>query len=223
MVSAFLMASALSGGHAIAEDCPRPLDPMQAISEQVPNGLVHRRALEMTATRIVYADYVRSRSASDRVIDVGTGWMENRSDVRRRIRYHHQFPLDRHPMVLIGTVAGGATASWKFDPRIGCHSLDPEWTYHAIEGDGDRMVLRIEVTLDPGERAIYWWTLDLQITVAARLPADRDGDGDVDLEDLAIALVELGRGDPDEESEALRVLMQSLGPSTPDSIGRSRG
>ena len=221
MISTLLMVSSFFGGHVVAEDCPRPLDPMQTITESVPNGLVHRRALEMTSTRIVYADYIRSRSASDRVIDVGTGWMENRSDVRRRIRYHHQFPLDRHPMVLIGTVAGGATAPWTFDPRVGCHALDPEWTYHAIEGNGDRMVLRIEATLDPGERAIFWWTLDLQITVASRLPADRDGDGEVDLEDLAIALEELGRGDPNQESAALRVLMQSLGTSAPESFGGS--
>lgn len=219
MLTALFVVSVWWCGHAIADDCPRPLEPMPTITETIPNGLVHRRALEMASTRIVYADYMRSRSASDHVIDVGTGWMENRSDVRRRIRYHHQFPLDRHPLVLIGTVAGGATVPWDFGPRVGCHALDPEWTYHAVEGDGDRMVLRIETTLDPGERAIFWWSINLQITVAARLPVDRDGDGDVDLEDLAIALQELGRAEPDDESAALQALVRSLGSSTTESTG----
>ena len=114
-------------------------------------------------------------------------------------------------MIMLGTVAGGAIGDVALNVHIGCHRLDPEWTFHVIEGESDQLALRIEAVLDPGERVIFWWTVDLEIMVAGRLPADRDGDGDVDLEDLGTALQELGRNDPETESAALRELMESLG------------
>ena len=201
----------LSGARVLADECPNPLEPMPTVVENLPDGMVRRRALEMEPTRIVFVDYMRTRRVTDTVIDVGSGWMENPSDVRRRIRYHHQFPLETRPMILLGTVASAATGQFEMDLRIGCERLNPQWSFHVIEGEADRLVLRIETVLDPGERLSFWWTVDLEIMVSGRLPADRDGDGDVDLLDLSIALDELGTNDPETEAAALRELMQSLG------------
>ena len=196
---------------APAEDCPNPLEPMPAVDELLPNGMVRRRALEITSTRIVYADYMRTRIVLDTLVDVGTGWMENKSDVRRRIRYHHQFPIRKRPLILSGTVTSAATRESDLSIHVGCHRLNPEWSFHVIDGEADRLSLRIETTLDPGERVIFWWTVDLEIVASGRLPADRDGDGDVDIDDLVVALGELGCEDSTIESAGLRELMESLG------------
>lgn len=208
---AVLLTVLLPGGPSVADDCPNPLQPMRTTVEALPNGMVRRRAMEIQPTRIVCAEYMRTRTVVDRMVDIGTGWMENRSDVRRRVRYHHQFPLHRRPMILIGTVAGASTGEFDLDVRIGCHRLNPDRTFHVIEGEGERLAMRVESVLDPGERVGFWWTIDLEIMVAGRLPADRDGEGDVDLEDLILALEELGRNDPEIESRGLRELMRSLG------------
>lgn len=196
---------------AYAEDCPSPLIPMPVIVDVGPSNLIRRRPFEMTQTRVVYADYVRSTRASDRVVDIGTAWMENLSPVRRRLRYHHEFPIDRQPLLLLGEIEFASTRPASFDLRIGCDPLNPAWSYHAVEGEGDRLVMRIEAVLAPGERVLLWWSVDLDIVVAGQLPDDRDGDGDLDLADLVTALSQLGRDDPDDEVNALRSLILKLG------------
>lgn len=201
----------LNGGRAVADDCPRPLEPKQITAQPLPDGMVRRRAVEIEPTRIVFADYMRSRTSIDDVVDAGTGWMESRSDVRRRIRYQHQFPLPRRPMILVGTVAEGSTDDADIEIRVGCHQLKPEWRSHLVEGEADRLVLRVESVLGPGERVHFWWAVDLEVVVSGRLPADRDEDDDVDIVVPTIALEELGRNVPETESEGLRELMRSLG------------
>ncbi|MFM1832075.1 MAG: hypothetical protein RLZZ461_391 [Planctomycetota bacterium] len=203
--------AAMCGASSMADDCPQPLEDMPTLVETLPSGLIHRQPLALTQTRLVYADYLRTPSWEDRIVDVGTGWLENRSSRRRRVRYHHQFPLDRRPMVMLGSISSGATRPATFDFRVGCHPLDPEWTYHVIEGDADRFALRVEAVLEPGERVLVWWNVLLDIAVSGRLPSDRDGDGDVDLDDLSTALATLGTEDPARESEALRSLVSQLG------------
>ena len=198
-------------GTAYAEDCPSPLVPMPVIVDAGPSDLIRRRPFEMTQTRVVYADYVRSTRSSDRVIDIGTAWMENLSPVRRRLRYHHEFPVDRQPLLLLGEIEFGSTRPASFDLRVGCDPLNPAWSYHAVGGEGDRLVMRIEAVLAPGERLLLWWSVDLDIAVAGELPDDRDGDGEISPADLATALSEFGRGDPDDEVNALRSLILKLG------------
>ncbi|MAC20343.1 MAG: hypothetical protein CMJ23_11855 [Phycisphaerae bacterium] len=209
-VIASIVAIGLTGTVG-ADECPSPLIPMPAIVDAGPSDLIRRRPFEMTQTRVVYADYIRSSRSSDRVIDIGTAWMENLSPVRRRLRYHHEFPVDRRPRLLFGEIEFVSTRAASFDLRIGCHPLNPAWSYHAVEGEGDRLVMRIEAVLAPGERVLMWWSVDLDIVVAGELPDDRDGDGDLDMADLVAALSELGRGDPDEEVNALRSLVLKLG------------
>jgi len=206
-----LVVAVAAGPSLHADECPQPLVEMPVVVETAPSGLIRRRPLAITPTRLVHADYLRSPSWDDRVIDIGTGWLENRSSRRRRIQYHHQFTLDRRPLVMLGSIATGATGPATFDFRVGCHPLDPDWTYHAIEGDAERFALRVEAELDPGERVLVWWNVSLDITVSARLPNDRDGDGDVDLDDLGIALSSLGSEDAAREADALRSLVASLG------------
>lgn len=193
-----------------AEDCPQPLRTMPVVVEEASAGLIRRRPLAIEATRVVFADYLRSRSWQPEIVDVGVGWMENRSDVRRRVRYHHEFPLDLRPMVVIGSIASGSTLPVTFDFRIGCDPLDPRAFYHVIAGEADRFVMRAEAVLEPGERVAMWWNVGLEVSVVGRLPNDRNGDGVVDLEDLSMALATLGSEEPDREVEALRSLLRGL-------------
>lgn len=201
----------------VADDCPQPLESMPAVVDDTPSGLVRRRPLAITESRIVHADYLRSRAWDESIVDVGTGWMENRSNTRRRIRYHHEFPLQRRPMLVMGAIASGATRPATFDFRIGCDRLDTTTTYHVVEGEADRFAMRVEAVLEPGERVVLCWNVALDIVVAGRLPNDRDGDGDVDVDDLAAALASIGGQDPEREVEALRSLIAALG----DGIGRT--
>lgn len=205
-----LLAAVGAAGVVGADDCPQPLETMPAIVDGTPSGLVRRRPLAITQTRVVYADYLRSRPWDSMIVDVGTGWMENRSTVRRRLRYHHEFPLHLRPMLVMGSIASGATRPATFDFRIGCDRLDASTTYHVVEGEADRFVMRVEAVLEPGERVVLWWNVALDITVTGRLPNDRDGDGDVDLDDLSAALASIGRDDPEREVEALRSLVAAL-------------
>ncbi len=193
-----------------AEECPNPLLTMPVVVEDVGAGLIRRRPLAIETTRVVFADYLRSRSWQSEIVDVGVGWMENRSAVRRRVRYHHEFPLDLRPMVVIGSIASGSTLPATFDFRIGCDVLDPRTFYHVIAGEADRFVMRVEAVLEPGERVAVWWNVALEVSVVGRLPIDRNGDGSVDLQDLSMALATLGSEDPDREVEALRSLLRSL-------------
>lgn len=198
-------------GAADADDCPSPLIVMPAMVDDGLNGLIRRRPFEMTQTRLVYADYVRSDRVATKVIDIGTGWMQNLSSVRRRLRYHHEFPVDLQPLLLFGEIEFVSTLPASFDLRIGCDALNPEWVYHSVKGEGDRLIMRIEAVLEPGERVLLWWSVDLDIMVAGNLPDDRDGDGDVDVQDLVTALSELGRGEPGDEVNALRSLLLKIG------------
>ena len=211
-VTAMAMALVVSlwASGARAEDCPRPLLPMPVVVEEAATGLIRRRPLEITSTRIVFADYLHSPSWRSEIVDVGVGWMENRSDVRRRVRYHHEFPIDMQPMILTGSIASGSTLPASFDFRIGCDALDPRAFYHVIAGEADRVVMRVEAVLEPGQRVAMWWNVALEVSVAGRLPNDRNGDGTVDLHDLSVALASLGSEDPDREVEALRSLLRGL-------------
>lgn len=194
-----------------ADDCPRPLVTMPTVVDDAGEHFVRRQAVAITDTRLVYADYLRSRSWHTEIVDIGIGWMENPSTVRRRVRYHHEFPIDQRPMIVIGTLATGSTRPATFDLRIGCDRLDDRASFHVVEGEADRFVLRVEAVLGPGERVALWWNVNLEIAVAGRLPNDRNGDGLVDLEDLSVALSTLGRDDPAHEAEALRSLVAALG------------
>lgn len=201
----------MSTSGLFAQDCPRPLVTMPTVVDDAGEHFVRRQAVELTETRLVYADYMRSRSWHSEIVDIGIGWLENPSDVRRRIRYHHEFPIDQRPMIVIGTLATGSTRPATFDLRIGCDPLDDRAFFHVVEGEADRFVLRVEAVLEPGQRVALWWNVNLEIAVAGRLPNDRNGDGTVDLEDLSVALSTLGRDDPAHEAEALRSLVAALG------------
>ena len=97
----------MSTSGLFAQDCPRPLVTMPVVVDDAGEHFVRRQAVELTETRLVYADYLRSRSWHSEIVDIGIGWLENPSDVRRRIRYHHEFPIDQRPMIVIGTLEAG--------------------------------------------------------------------------------------------------------------------
>lgn len=205
------MATGFLPGASRGDDCPRMLEPMSAMIEAEPCGLSRRFARTRTKTRAVEVEYAHSSPFADRVIDLGLGSLENPSAQTRRIRYHHEIMLAREPLMLLGPVQFESTKPARFDLRIGCESLQPGAEHHVVDGGGDRVRLRVEAVLEPGERMVFWWSVDLDIVAAGRLPHDRDGDGDLDVDDLGLALRTLERAAGPEEIEAFRSLVFALG------------